>query len=177
MTEVEVFLAVFESCVAFDNSLDVLRLAQPPDGYVGYDDFWTKRQDPYDSLANALFGTVAKVAPMLFRGVIDNAPKWRASLPSWVPDWTQWTHSDMDDRDIALIRSYSTRVMWNRPLLDATNGTKLARQYAMIYTTQNLPQEFSTGAYLRQTAQESHGYHGPLKIARGFECRPKSSVL
>lgn len=125
MTEAEVFLAVFESCVAFDNSLDVLRLAQSPDGYVGHDDFWTKRQDPYDSLANVLFGTVAKVAPMLFRGVVDNAPKWRASLPSWVPDWTQWTHSDMDDRDIALIRSYSTRAMWNRPLLDATNGTKL----------------------------------------------------
>ena len=62
---------------------------------------------------------------MLFCGVVDNAPKWRACLPSWVPDWTQWTHSDMDDRDIALVRSYSTRAMWNRPLLDATNGTKL----------------------------------------------------
>jgi hypothetical protein len=124
---VEVFLAVFESCVAFDSSLDVLRLAQSPEGYVRHDDFWPKRQDTYDSFANALFGTVAKISPILFRGVVDNAPKWRACLPSWAPDWTQWTHGDMDDRDIALIRSYSTRAsraLWGRPLWSATNCTK-----------------------------------------------------
>jgi hypothetical protein len=125
MTEAEVFLAVFESYVAFDSSLDFLRLAQSPEGYVGHDDFWAKWQDPYDSFANAVFGTIAKISPMLFHGVVDNAPKWRASLPSWVPDWTQWTHSDMDDRDIALIRSYSTRALWGRPLWSATNSTKL----------------------------------------------------
>lgn len=68
MTEVEVFLAVFESCVACDSSLDVLRLAQSPEGYVRHDDFWPKRQDPYDSFANALFGTAAKISPILFRG-------------------------------------------------------------------------------------------------------------
>jgi hypothetical protein len=123
MTEVEVFLAVFESCVAFDKSLDVLRLAQSLEGYVSHDSFWVKRQNPYDSSFNAVLGTFAKTSPTLFRGVI-YAPKWRASLPSWVPDWTQWTHSDIDDRDIAFIRSYSTRALWDRPLWNATNSTK-----------------------------------------------------
>jgi hypothetical protein len=125
MTEVDVFLGAFESCVAFDKSLDVLRLAQSPEGYVGHDNFWAKRQNPYDSISNALFGTFAKISPMLFREVVDSTPKWRAGLPSWIPDWTQWTHSDIDDRDIAFIRSYSTSALWDRPLWSATNDSKL----------------------------------------------------
>jgi hypothetical protein len=125
ITEEEVFLAVFESCVAFDKSLDVLRLAQSPEGYVGHDSFWAQLHTPYNSFANALLGTFAKISPRLLHGFVENAPKTRASLPSWLPDWTQWTHGDIDDRDIAFIRSYSTRAFSDRPLWNGTSSTKL----------------------------------------------------
>jgi hypothetical protein len=36
---------------------------------------------------------------------VGDTPKWRDSLPSFVPDWTYNTHGDADDQDIAISRS------------------------------------------------------------------------
>jgi hypothetical protein len=121
MTEHECFMAIFDSCAESDTSLDILKLAQSAEGYIGPLDFGAKRLDTVDSFANMLHGAFATIQPFLSRGKLDNIPPWRHLLPSWLPDWSQWTHGDMNDRDIAFIRVFSARAMWKNNLTSDPN--------------------------------------------------------
>ncbi|KAK0649138.1 hypothetical protein B0T16DRAFT_456578 [Cercophora newfieldiana] len=114
MTGAEVFMAVFESCVALDGNLDAMGMCQSAHGYMSHDDFWKIPQESQETWTNALSGAVRGILPLISRGAIDNAPSWRKGLPSWAPDFTQWTPSRMNSGDISFIRSYTTGSLWAR---------------------------------------------------------------
>jgi hypothetical protein len=111
-SEAEIFRAVFDSCTALDGNLDALRFAQSSEDYLSHDDFLTTRNDRYDSFGTAVFSacnrTVTQTRNVLLGKGLDRVPRWRTDIPSWIPDWTQWTSSDPDPaRDIKLVSSYS----------------------------------------------------------------------
>ncbi|KAH7075155.1 hypothetical protein FB567DRAFT_610726 [Paraphoma chrysanthemicola] len=108
LTEEEVYLQVLQSCFANDRSLDALRFSRSIEHYADHNDFWKARPEPCDSFANVVLASIADIVAAWQRGSRGPAPPWRVRLPTWIPDWTQISHTDADDRDIGLIRTHTT---------------------------------------------------------------------
>jgi hypothetical protein len=111
----QIMKAVMLACVKYDGNLDILRLGQLADPYLSSNDFIRTRQDPYDSFSTAVFGMTRRLGGGLwnvwnFREFdYTTGIEWRNTLPSWVPDWTQWTRRNLDPiRDIRFLHSYSS---------------------------------------------------------------------
>lgn len=113
LSDKQTFFVVFLLCFARDGDLSILKSARSYERYLTHDDFWATQLDPYDTLGNMVLGIGLRVRPLLSGHIKDVTPQWRRSLSSFVPDWTQWTPGDMDESDVALVRSYSTRQLWN----------------------------------------------------------------
>jgi hypothetical protein len=101
MTDSEVFLTVFESFLPWTKAGMSSDWLNPQKGTLAMVNSGRKWQDLYGSLSNVSYGTMAKLS-LLFGGADDNTPKWRTNLPIWALDWAQLTHSNRNDRDIAL---------------------------------------------------------------------------
>ncbi|KAI9148168.1 Heterokaryon incompatibility protein [Paramyrothecium foliicola] len=114
-SDVDIMKVIMLRCLQHDGNLDALRLCQLADPYLSSDDFVRTRQDPYDSFSTAVLGMTRRLGRGLVNAYrtreIDYIPatEWRAALPTWVPDWTQWTSRSLDPaRDIRFLHSYSS---------------------------------------------------------------------
>jgi hypothetical protein len=116
LTEVEVFTAVLESCVAIDSNLDAVSMAQSANGYANHDEFWRTPQETYETWSNILSQAFRRVRRLVAaHGAVGSAPAWRKQLPSWVPDLTQWIPSRKSGGDdIVFIQSYASVSLWAR---------------------------------------------------------------
>ncbi|KAK4098577.1 hypothetical protein N658DRAFT_488294 [Parathielavia hyrcaniae] len=95
--DAQVFRAVAMACFKLDGNLDVLRLSQLSEPYSRLTDslLITARRNPYDGLSTSLFTmttrvlkTAANIRARKGALYVPTVPSL-ASLPSWVPDWTQ----------------------------------------------------------------------------------------
>jgi Heterokaryon incompatibility protein (HET) len=114
-TDADIMRAVMVACLKHDGNLDALRLCHLAEPYISSEDFVRTRQDPYDSLSTAVFAMTRRMGRVLQNVYkareLNYVPglEWRTTLPSWVPDWTQWTTRSPDPiRDIQFLHSYSS---------------------------------------------------------------------
>ncbi|KAJ4362940.1 hypothetical protein N0V83_010057 [Neocucurbitaria cava] len=117
LSDNDVFFVVFMLCFAKDRDLNIIKSARSHERYLTHDDFWATQLDPYDTSGNTVLSLGVRLRSWITGHIKEEAPQWRTALPSFVPDWMQWTPGDMDDSDIALFRSYSATQLWNmRPV-------------------------------------------------------------